>query len=171
VSTIVNGGKYYARSKPQFEEVPLSYILSARVAGAQGNGVADDTAALNNALRTAANERKVLFLDAGTYRVTDTIYIPPGSRIVGESFSVIMSSGPAFNDANNPRAVVRVGSPDETGTVEWTDTIVSTQGQQAGAVLIEWNLMSNADAPSGMWDVHTRIGGFAGSNLQVTLHG
>lgn len=44
--------------------------------------------------------------------------------------------------------------------------IVSTQSAQAGATLIEWNLASRG-TPSGMWDVHTRIGGFSGSNLQV----
>jgi hypothetical protein len=33
--------------------------------------------------------------------------------------------------------------------------------------LIEYNLVSDASAPSGLWDVHTRIGGFAGSDLQL----
>jgi glucan 1,3-beta-glucosidase len=37
---------------------------------------------------------------------------------------------------------------------------------QGGAILIEYNL--ETDAGSGLWDVHTRIGGFAGSNLQVS---
>ena len=36
---------------------------------------------------------------------------------------------------------------------------------QGGAILIEYNLA--ASAGSGLWDVHTRVGGFAGSNLQV----
>jgi len=44
--------------------------------------------------------------------------------------------------------------------------IVSTQGAQAGATLIEWNLATSG-TPSGMWDVHTRVGGFVGSDLQV----
>lgn len=44
--------------------------------------------------------------------------------------------------------------------------IVSTQGPQAGAVLIQYNL-NTIGKPSGIWDVHTRIGGFAGSNLQL----
>lgn len=47
---------------------------------------------------------------------------------------------------------------------------ISTQGGTAGAVLIEYNLAS-ADCdyevqPAGIWDVHIRIGGFAGSDLQ-----
>jgi len=45
--------------------------------------------------------------------------------------------------------------------------LYSTQGEQAGAVLIEWNLASPSSTPSGMWDVHARIGGFGGSNLQL----
>ena len=61
---------------------------------------------------------------------------------------------------------MKVGLAGEVGIVEWSDMIVSTQGPQAGAILIEWNLASKG-APSGMWDVHTRIGGFAGSELQV----
>ena len=67
----------------------------------------------------------------------------------------------------DPKPVVQIGKSGETGTVELSDFIVSTQGQQAGAVLFEWNLASPSSAPSGLWDVHSRVGGFAGSNLQV----
>jgi glucan 1,3-beta-glucosidase len=43
--------------------------------------------------------------------------------------------------------------------------ILSTQGSTPGAKMIEWNLA--ATSGSGMWDVHTRIGGFKGSQQQV----
>jgi len=63
---------------------------------------------------------------------------------------------------------VRVGlATGQTGVVEWSDMVVSTQGACAGAILIQWNLASPVGTPSGMWDVHTRVGGFKGSNLQV----
>lgn len=107
-----------------------------------------------------------MYIDAGIYRVTQTITIPPGAKIVGEEYPLIMSSGSFFNDVNNPKPVVQVGAPGEAGQVEWSDTIVSTQGVQAGAILIEWNL-NTSGTPSGMWDVHVRVGGFKGSNLQV----
>lgn len=50
--------------------------------------------------------------------------------------------------------------------------LVSTQGEQAGAILIQYNLRPSChrnldDGISGLWDVHTRIGGFAGSKLQA----
>jgi glucan 1,3-beta-glucosidase len=86
---------------------------------------------------------------------------------VGESFPVILSSGAFFNDVNNPKPVVQVGSTSgQAGQVELTDFIVSTMNAQAGAICIEWNLASSG-TPSGMWDVHVRIGGFTGTQQQV----
>ena len=161
-----NKGKYYERSKPSYAKVPVSQFLSVRSCGAKGDGVADDTAALQEAIVSALNEGKLVFIDAGTYRITETLYIPSSSKIVGESYPVIMSSGAFFATMSSPKPVVRVGQVGEVGHVEWSDTMISTQGAQAGAILIEWNLASNG-APSGIWDVHTRIGGFAGSKLQI----
>ncbi|KAI4594335.1 hypothetical protein KJ359_008358 [Pestalotiopsis sp. 9143b] len=159
-------GKYYVRSKPQYTNYPASKIVSIRDSGAAGDGRTDDTQAINAALLAAAAARKVVFFDSGYYKVTGTIFIPVGSKITGESYPVIMSSGKYFADIDNPKPVVQVGRPGQVGKVEWTDAIVSTQGAQPGAILIQWNVASRG-APSGMWDVHTRIGGFAGSNLQV----
>jgi glucan 1,3-beta-glucosidase len=166
---MLKGSVYYTRTKPQYQDIAATNILSVRDIGAKGDGTTDDTVALQNAINTAKNQGRLLFFDAGTYKVTGTIYIPAGSRLVGEAYPVIMSTGAFFNDMNNPQPVIMVGNSSESGTVEWSDMIVSGQGPQAGAIFIEWNLASNASAPSGMWDVHTRVGGFAGSNLQVRL--
>ncbi|KAL2264533.1 hypothetical protein VTJ83DRAFT_7043 [Remersonia thermophila] len=166
-ASLVAGDAYYERSRPQYHEVPLSEFVSARDAGAVGDGVADDTDALNALFASAAAAGKIVFLDAGMYVVTKTVYIPAGSRIVGEALPVILSSGAYFASASSPKPVVQVGKPGETGRVEWSSTIVSTRGAQAGAVLIEYNLASPVGSPSGLWDVHVRVGGFAGSNLQL----
>lgn len=159
------GNVYYQRSKPSYATVPVSNFLSTRTLGAKGDGITDDTAALQKAINVASLSGQILFFDAGTYRITKTLHVPRSSKMVGESYPVIMSSGPFFATMSHPRPVVQIGQPGEVGNVEWSDMIVSTQGPQAGAVLIEWNLAS-LESRSGMWDVHTRIGGFAGSNLQ-----
>ena len=166
-SLITSNGAYYQRSKPQYETIPASGFLSARTAGAKGDGKTDDTAALQKAINTAVQKGMVLFVDHGDYIVTSTIVIPAGAKIVGETYSVILSSGKFFNDMTNPKAVVQIGDVGEKGSIEWSDMIVSTQGQQEGAILIAYNLVSPASAPSGLWDVHARIGGFTGSNLQL----
>lgn len=158
--------KFYVRSKPQYNTLPVSSFSSVRSAGATGDGKTDDTAALQKIINTATTAGNIVLFDAGTYLVTSTLLIPPGAKLVGEAYSVIMSSGGFFNDVVNPQPVVRVGTSGSSGQVEWSDMIVATQGQQAGATLIEWNLAISG-TPSGMWDVHTRIGGFTGSNLQV----
>lgn len=164
---LITNGKYYQKARPQYGNLPASQFISARAQNATGNGKTDDTVALQRAINLSVSQNKVLFLDHGDYLVTSTITIPAGARIIGESYPVILSSGAFFNDINNPQPVVRIGASGDVGTIEWTDSIVSTQGQQRGAVLFEYNLASPATAPSGLWDVHARIGGFAGSNLQL----
>jgi glucan 1,3-beta-glucosidase len=165
-SSLLSGSNYYTRSKPQYNNLPTTSFKSVRSAGATGNGVTDDTNALQNVINSATSAGQIVFFDAGTYLVSKTLSIPPGAKLVGESYSVIMSSGSYFNDMNNPKPVVQVGTSGQTGQVEWSDMIVSTQGAQPGAILIEWNLATSG-TPSGMWDVHARIGGFTGSDLQV----
>ena len=163
--SLTSSKAYYQRSKPSYATIPVSQFLSTRTIGAKGNGINDDTTALQKAINAASLSGQIVFFDAGTYRITKTLYVPRGSKLVGESYSVIMSSGPFFANINQPKPVVQIGQPGEVGNVEWSDMIVSTQGSQAGAVLIEWNLASLGDK-SGMWDVHTRIGGFLGSKMQ-----
>jgi len=167
-SLLAPDGGFYQRSKPQYATTPLSTFVSIRSSGAAGNGVTDDSNAIQAAIESAAATGKIVFFDAGTYRVTKTIYVPAGSRIVGEAYAVIMSSGAFFANINAPQPVMQIGRDGESGMVEWSDMIISTQGPQAGAILIQWNLATGTSLgiPSGMWDVHTRIGGFIGSNLQ-----
>jgi hypothetical protein len=52
----------------------------------------------------------LVVFEAGTYLVTDTIFVPPNTIIVGDMYSVIMATGLKFADQNNPRPVIRVSS-------------------------------------------------------------
>jgi len=58
--------------------------------GATGDGVTDDTAAINRALyqlycrQTNTQVRRSLFFPAGTYLITDTINIPPFAQLYGD---------------------------------------------------------------------------------------
>lgn len=166
-SLVQADGNYYQRSKPQYQQYRVRDFISVRSVGATGNGVTDDTKAFQKAINLALAQSKIVFVDGGDYLVTDTIYIPAGSRIQGEAYPVILSSGEYFNDMSKPKPVVQIGKPGESGSIEWSDMIVSTQGQQRGAILFEHNLKAPAGNPTGVWDVHARIGGFTGSNLSL----
>jgi hypothetical protein len=77
---------------------PVSQSLQSRLDsyavvtdfGATGDGVTDDTAAINRALfqlycrQTNTQVRRSLFFPAGTYLISDTIKIPPFAQLYGE---------------------------------------------------------------------------------------
>lgn len=180
-AALLSNDRYYRKPKPDFKSIPASGILSVRSAGATGDGSTDDTAALQAAINTAVSQNKVLFIDSGTYVLTSTVSVPAGARLTGESFPILLATGSFFSDKSNPQPLIQVGKAGETGTVEWTDTMVSGRGAVAGAIFIEYNLASSSPSgstdwtdfggmptgPSGLWDVHVRVGGFAGSDLQI----
>ncbi|KAK6515376.1 hypothetical protein TWF506_007715 [Arthrobotrys conoides] len=165
-------GKILERPRPLYRHIIPSRFVSVRANGAVGDGVADDTAAIQEIISTHGNtpagqKKKIIFFDYGVYRVTQTIYVPPNTYIVGEMWSVIMSSGSFFNDAKSPKPLFLVGKSGEEGVVEISDMLFQTQGAAAGAILMEWNVRSpQGQNVSGMWDVHFRVGGSQGTNLQ-----
>jgi len=68
----------------------LDDFASVRDFGATGDGVTDDTDAINRALfqlfcrDTNSEVRRSLFFPAGTYRVTNSVNIPPYAKLYGE---------------------------------------------------------------------------------------
>lgn len=195
ISLLDKDGNFLDRSRPQYEDIPAERFISVKDQGAVGDGVTDDTAALQAILTKYANQvipeqKVIIFFDHGVYRVTSTLHVYANTFITGECWSTIMSSGPAFADSNNPQAVIQVGLPGDKGLVEISDMIVQTQGPAGGAILMEWNMHDSRDQPQGivggMWDVHFRVGGkstvryciwantnkigTAGTNLQSDQH-
>ncbi|KAK1835559.1 glycoside hydrolase family 55 protein [Podospora conica] len=155
-------GSIFARSKPQYEDRHDFLVPTAK-----GDGRTDDTAALNLAFRLAAEKKQPVFLPAGSYIVTDTVFIPKDSIIVGACWSQIVASGKRFEDMANPRPMIKVGNPGDEGPVEISDLLFTARGPTAGLVAMEWNIKSSSQGNAAMWDSHFRIGGAAGTQLQV----
>ncbi|KAJ8699458.1 hypothetical protein PTI98_002571 [Pleurotus ostreatus] len=160
-------GRIVSKMHPQYEDISADRFLSARDHGCKGDGHTDETQALQTLLNKAANENKLVFIDAGVYVITDTLKVPAGSRVVGEAWSVISGKGKNFQDPNEPRVMVQVGGKGSIGTVEITDIMFSTIGPAGGAIVIEWNIRDPVGRPAscGMWDSHIRLGGAAGTDL------
>ena len=94
---------------------PISQSLQSRLDsyavvtdfGATGDGVTDDTAAINRALfqlycrQINTQVRRSLFFPAGTYLITDTILIPPFAQLYGEgpNSSIIKFSVTTWSNA------------------------------------------------------------------------
>ncbi|KAL8686385.1 MAG: hypothetical protein Q9224_005462, partial [Gallowayella concinna] len=157
-------GAVYERSKPQYESVPSSSFVSVKSSGAKGDGITDDTAAIQSIFNNAKPDQ-IVYFDHGAYVITSTVKVPKNIKITGEIWPMIMASGSAFSDQSNPTPVFQVGQPGDEGCVEISDLIFETKGPAPGAILMEWNVRGNP-GHVGMWDVHFRIGGTAGTDLQ-----
>ncbi|EXJ83349.1 glucan 1,3-beta-glucosidase [Capronia coronata CBS 617.96] len=164
-SSLMDGNAVFERSKPQYENVPVSSFVSVRSAGAKGDGVTDDTAAIQR-IFDAASPDQIVYFDHGAYIVTNTVKVPSNIRITGEIWPLIMAKGDAFTDLSSPKPVFQIGTPGDTGSVEITDLIFETMGALPGAIMMEWNVAEISQGSCGMWDVHFRIGGTAGTLLQ-----
>src|SRR5512142_905589 len=63
---------------------PAPASVSALDFGAKGDGVADDTAAIQKALDAVAGTRGVVHLPAGSYRLSGTLHVQDYTTLMGE---------------------------------------------------------------------------------------
>ena len=80
-SMINADGTYFEQTRPTF--VGMTQI-DVTTLGLRGDGVTDNTAALQNALNTHVGS--VLFFPYGTYLIGNTVVVPPGSRMLGQVY-------------------------------------------------------------------------------------
>jgi glucan 1,3-beta-glucosidase len=159
-------GKYFTKKQPQYLDYPATAFASVKDAGARGDGITDDTAALQQALLSNA-DCKITYFPHGVYLVTNTIYVPPGSRIVGEVWSTITASGDNFRDDSNPRPMLQVGKPGEVGIVEFSDMLFTVADILPGAIIVEVNMAGTSQGDVSFHNSHYRIGGAADSLLET----
>lgn len=151
-----SNGAYLERSKPQYEDRGVGDFVHVKDFGAKGDGSSDDTAAFQSALY--ASQGKILFIDAGSYILTSTVVVPPGSKIVGEAWSQLVASGAYFSDANNPKVMLQVGKDGDEGSMEMQDLIFTNRGPTAGLVLVEWNINADSPGSAALWGKYYSFG-------------
>jgi len=162
-----SSGRIFGRGRPQYANFDVTQFVSVKTQGAKGDGTTDDTAALQAVFNQFAG-CKIIFFDAGTYIITDTLQIPPGTQMVGEAWSQIMVSGSKFQNINAPHVGVQVGTPGSTEIVEISDIIFTTRGPAPGAIVVEWNIGASSQGSAGTWDTHIRLGAATGTNMGAT---
>ncbi|KAH7884163.1 glycoside hydrolase family 55 protein [Phlebopus sp. FC_14] len=163
-----SSGRIFGKTHPQYASYATSQVVSVKSLGAKGDGKTDDTEAIQNVFNQYAG-CKIIFFDAGTYYVTNTITIPAGTQIVGEVWPTILAGGSNFQNQNSPRVVIQAGAPNSQGLMEISDMIISTVAPAPGAILLEWNVHdpSGQQGAAGLWDTHLRRHDLAvGTNLQ-----
>jgi hypothetical protein len=133
---------------------------------AKGDGVTDDTVALQKAIDTS----QTVFLPKGIYRVTRTIRLRPETKIIGigRAFSILAVRGSEgyFTDNADPRPVL------ETADTKRGRTIMAFCGiyvpyEAPGAYALNWR--SGRD--SICRDVHYMLMPAVGYGARIPAHG
>jgi len=124
---------------PSFESSGAANVKTAPYR-ARGDGRADDTAAIQQAI----DENEIVFLPKGCYRLTRTLELKPHTKLIGagQHLSLLLATGDgAFADAENPAPLVRTAETAEA------DTVLAFLG-----------LLAPSDVP-GVQALHWRCGG------------
>ncbi|KAH8892812.1 pectin lyase-like protein, partial [Thozetella sp. PMI_491] len=167
-SLTTSSGSYFTFSKPQYSGTDANTQWVTAQLVAKGDGVTDDTASLAFLFSVALQYGYYVFFPAGSYIITDTLRIPTGVNVAGACWAQIVATGANFADVNNPRVAVQVGAPNDVGSVQIQDLLVTVKGNTAGAILMEWNVKQSSQGSAAMWDTHFRIGGAKGTSLTAT---
>jgi hypothetical protein len=132
---MVQGDKYISRYSHPEDVANAGYFdVTKQPYGAKGDGVTDDTLAIQRAMNEARDARVVVFFPAGTYKVTDTIdavqglitqeKTSAGEKIRMRAFPNVLtgprqgaraiirlaSGAPGFGDADNPKPLAHFWS-------------------------------------------------------------
>lgn len=101
VSPLFGTSSYY----PNRLNDPKAVYLSSEKFPVKGDGIADDSAAIQQAINKVqeTTQQGIVFVPAGRYRVTKTIYIWPGIRLIGFG-----AQRPTFVLAANTRVFSKV---------------------------------------------------------------
>ncbi|KAK4153611.1 glucan 1,3-beta-glucosidase [Chaetomidium leptoderma] len=165
------GGKYFTAPLPQYEKYDISQVVSVKEDPEHpvfGDNSHDDGPSINAILSKHAN-CKIVFFPQGIYRTNSTIFVPAGSRLVGEVFSTISGAGAHFSNPSAPQPILKLGNPGDRGTAQLSDLLISVSAPLPGAILVQINMASPGDGDAtdpgssvvGLWNCVLRVGGSA----------
>jgi hypothetical protein len=122
----------------------LDDFVSVKDFGAVGDGVANDTAAINRALyelfcrEVNAEVRRSLYFPAGNYIINDTLLIPPYAKIWGEGMNSTVIKLDVDPSSTIPSYLARTtDSLQQTGINIGTNSAVTPKNVEISAITLE----------------------------------
>jgi len=142
---------------PTYAEFDITQVVNIKDVAShpvKGDGITDDTANIQAILLSEANgtTEGVFYFPHGIYLLSDTLYIPPGTRMVGEALTQLSAFGEKFMDATRPRVMLQVGKPGDMGVAQMSDFMFTVADILPGAVLVQVNMRGHRVGDVGMWN-------------------
>jgi hypothetical protein len=112
-------------------EAVASIHVTPQMFGAVGDGVADDTKAVQDAFDYGIEHKSVVFVPCGTYRVTDTLKVNRGAIIKGETVHYDNISSKIVLDSSSNIPLIAIGDgteSSETGCVQMSGLYLVNDG-------------------------------------------
>ena len=125
-------------------EIPnKSDCVSVKDYNAYGDGIHDDTAAIEAAIADTNN----IFFPMGTYITSDTIQLHKDTKLIGEHSRYttiqLVPDDNSFNDVNNPKPVIDTVN-DSSGTAVFSGFDLGKYAYLEGLVNIRWRVGANS---------------------------
>jgi hypothetical protein len=164
-AALAPNGKYPVVPAPNFATNTVSDFVNVKDPSQNGNftvrgdNTGDDSGALNAVLKYAAANNKIAYFPFGVYRVTGTLLVPAGSRIVGEAWSTITGDGSYFTDSSNPKPIVAVGNAGDTGIAQLQDMRFTVSSILPGAIILQFNIAGTNPGDVALWNSLLTVGG------------
>jgi glucan 1,3-beta-glucosidase len=168
---VSSNGHFSTIAPPTYQNYSLNQVVNVKTVPGYpvaGDGITDDTINLNAIIGHYAGTGTLLYFPAGTYIVTDTLFIPRDSQIVGEAWSAISAKGSAFSNEFSPKPMVQIGNQGDVGSLQISDMLFTVAEVLPGCILLEVNLAGVNPGDVGIWNTHFRVGGAAGSSVETS---
>ncbi|KAH7319508.1 family 55 glycoside hydrolase [Rhexocercosporidium sp. MPI-PUGE-AT-0058] len=169
-AALAPGGKYPVLPAPNYATNPVTDFINVKDPSQNGGHKVlgdhsiDESGVLNQVLQYAATNNKIAYFPFGKYRVDSTLFIPKGSRIVGEAWATITGNGAFFKDASNPKPVVAVGNGGDVGTAQIQDMRFTVSDVLPGAIIVQFNMAGTSPGQVALWNSLVTVGGTLGAS-------
>ncbi|KAF5486932.1 Glucan endo-1,3-beta-glucosidase [Colletotrichum siamense] len=160
-NALLSGDKYFTAPLPQYEKYALDQFISLKgdpSLPVYGDNSHDDGSNINAILQKYKN-CKIIFVPQGVYLTQQTIYVPPGTRLVGETLSIFNGNGSRFWNPDDPQPILKVGNSGEVGIAQISDITVEAADVLQGATLVQINMAGSKPGDVGIWSSVFRVGG------------
>ena len=151
-----------------YHPVGIQPVFNVKTYGAVGNGVADDTTAVNNTITAAGGSGTIVF-PPGTYNINSNISFPAGVKVRFDAGGIIRPSGSTTITLSNIEATMgqQIFDPSSGGTIN-----PNGGGTPAGKLSVKWwgaKGDGSTDDTNAIQALFTTIGGISNNNA-LTLH-